>query len=59
MDQKQQTPLQQAAEDYSDGNPLIGEHFEAGANWQRNHVWHAASEIPDEDKVRMLWFCIF
>ena len=59
MTEQQPTPLQQAADNYI-GHPFeIDEDstisarrqsFMDGANWQRNHVWHDASEKSEPNK---------
>lgn len=56
MYKEQQSPLQQAAEDlareFTDTlslgiQSLCKTAYLAGANWQRNHVWHEVSEKPN------------
>lgn len=54
---KEQTQLQQAAKEYAATKhhdkqlqEIVSWDFVAGANWQRNSVWHDASEEPKELK---------
>lgn len=46
--------LEEASVEYENNNPFAGysgsSDFRAGAQWQRNHVWHDISEKPDMRK---------
>lgn len=68
MKKEQQTPLQQAAHKAVTTNDWIGckegtitkwgmNLFVKGANWQRNHVWHNASEEPEHER-EILLLCV-
>ena len=68
MEQNIDDKLQKAAEEYADCNSQrwhedgdiyydhsnIMDAFIAGAQWQRNHVWHDISEKPTEAKADLM-----
>ena len=60
--EEQQTPLQQTANEFADKfSKRMGvaayAGYVAGADWQRNHVWHNASEEPEHER-EILLLCV-